>query len=89
MLPEIVTSAPMLAVWALLGYLLGSIPFGMVLTQALFSARGGETPPEKADETAADFKADVKKMMEEAREEIQRRERLRRGGETRQGGGQG
>lgn len=35
MLPEIVTSAPMLAVWAVLGYLLGSIPFGVVLTQAL------------------------------------------------------
>ena len=44
----------------------------LVATQALFSARGGQTPPEKADETAADFKADVAKMLAEAQEEIKR-----------------
>ena len=34
-MPEIVNSMPILALWALVGYLLGSIPFGIVLSRAL------------------------------------------------------
>ena len=34
-MPEIVTSVPTLMFWAAFGYLLGSIPFGVVLTRAL------------------------------------------------------
>jgi glycerol-3-phosphate acyltransferase PlsY len=34
-MPEIVSSAPTLLLWALLGYLLGSIPFGLLLTRAM------------------------------------------------------
>ncbi|WP_353473800.1 glycerol-3-phosphate 1-O-acyltransferase PlsY [Salipiger sp. H15] len=35
MLPEITSSAPVLTLWAVLGYLLGSIPFGLLLTRAM------------------------------------------------------
>lgn len=35
MTPEIVSSVGLLALWALIGYLLGSIPFGMVLTRMM------------------------------------------------------
>lgn len=45
---------------------------GLVVTQALFSARGGEKPPEQADESAPEFRADVEALMREAREEIAR-----------------
>ncbi|MCB1334413.1 MAG: glycerol-3-phosphate 1-O-acyltransferase PlsY [Roseivivax sp.] len=34
-MPEIVSSLSTLGLWAVLGYLLGSIPFGIVLTRAL------------------------------------------------------
>ena len=34
-MPEIVHSVPVLLVWALVGYLFGSIPFGLVITRAL------------------------------------------------------
>ena len=34
-MPEIVTPLAMLGVWALAGYLLGAIPFGVLLTRAL------------------------------------------------------
>lgn len=44
----------------------------LVVTQALFSARGGQNPPEQADESSPEFKAEVKKMMAEAEEEIRR-----------------
>lgn len=44
----------------------------LVVTQALYSARGGETPPEKADESSPEFKADVERMLKEAEEEIRR-----------------
>lgn len=44
----------------------------LVVTQALYSARGGETPPEKADEGSPEFQADVERMMREAEEEIRR-----------------
>jgi His-Xaa-Ser system protein HxsD len=43
---------------------------GLIITQALFSARGGEVPPEQADETTPEFKKDVEKMLAEAREDI-------------------
>lgn len=35
MLPEITSSVPALILWAVLGYLLGSIPFGLLLTRAM------------------------------------------------------
>ncbi|SDH91231.1 glycerol-3-phosphate 1-O-acyltransferase PlsY [Alloyangia pacifica] len=35
MLPEITSSVPVLILWAVLGYLLGSIPFGLLLTRAM------------------------------------------------------
>ena len=35
MFPEITTAPLLLALWAAIGYLLGSIPFGMVLTRAM------------------------------------------------------
>lgn len=35
MLPEITTAPLLLALWAAIGYLLGSIPFGMILTRAM------------------------------------------------------
>ncbi|EEX13139.1 conserved hypothetical protein [Citreicella sp. SE45] len=35
MFPEITTAPVLLALWAAIGYLLGSIPFGMVLTRAM------------------------------------------------------
>lgn len=34
-MPEIVSTLPTLGLWAVIGYLLGSIPFGMVLTRLL------------------------------------------------------
>ena len=34
-MPEITLSLPLLLMWAALGYLLGSIPFGMVITRAM------------------------------------------------------
>ncbi|MBP1806567.1 glycerol-3-phosphate 1-O-acyltransferase PlsY [Rubellimicrobium aerolatum] len=34
-MPEITTPAGLLLLWALLGYLLGSVPFGLLLTRAL------------------------------------------------------
>ena len=34
MLPVIETALPLLLLWGALGYLLGSIPFGMVVTKA-------------------------------------------------------
>lgn len=34
-MPEIVSSAPTLLLWAVLGYLLGSVPFGVLVTRAL------------------------------------------------------
>jgi len=34
-MPEIVHSVPVLLVWALVGYLFGSVPFGLVITRAL------------------------------------------------------
>jgi len=35
MMPEIVSGAPLLLLWACLGYLLGSVPFGLVITRML------------------------------------------------------
>jgi glycerol-3-phosphate acyltransferase PlsY len=35
MFPEITTAPVLLALWAAIGYLLGSIPFGMILTRAM------------------------------------------------------
>ncbi|MHA7869085.1 MAG: glycerol-3-phosphate 1-O-acyltransferase PlsY [Salipiger thiooxidans] len=35
MFPEITTAPLLLALWAAIGYLLGSIPFGMILTRAM------------------------------------------------------
>ena len=35
MLPDIVSPAALLILWAILGYLLGSIPFGMILTKLM------------------------------------------------------
>jgi acyl phosphate:glycerol-3-phosphate acyltransferase len=34
-MPELVSSGAVLGLWALLGYLLGSVPFGVVITRAL------------------------------------------------------
>ena len=34
-MPEIINTLPVLLLWAALGYLLGSIPFGMVITRAM------------------------------------------------------
>ena len=34
-MPELVTSLPLLALWALLGYLLGSVPFGVLISKAM------------------------------------------------------
>lgn len=34
-MPEIVTTLPLLALWALLGYLLGSVPFGVLISRAM------------------------------------------------------
>jgi glycerol-3-phosphate acyltransferase PlsY len=34
-MPEIVSSPAVLAVWAILGYLLGSVPFGVLLSRAM------------------------------------------------------
>ncbi|MGI3168856.1 glycerol-3-phosphate 1-O-acyltransferase PlsY [Pseudooceanicola sp. C21-150M6] len=34
MIPDLITPAPALAIWALAGYLLGSIPFGVLLAHA-------------------------------------------------------
>ena len=34
-MPEIVTSLPLLGLWAVLGYLLGSVPFGVLISQAM------------------------------------------------------
>ena len=34
-MPEIVSTYPVLALWAVIGYLLGSIPFGMVLARLM------------------------------------------------------
>ena len=34
-MPELVSSPAVLALWALIGYLLGSIPFGLLLTRAM------------------------------------------------------
>ena len=34
-MPEIVHSLPVLLIWAVVGYLLGSVPFGLVITRAL------------------------------------------------------
>lgn len=44
----------------------------LVLTQALLAARGGQTPPAKADEKDPAFQADVARMLAEARAEIAR-----------------
>ncbi|WP_417718391.1 glycerol-3-phosphate 1-O-acyltransferase PlsY [Salipiger sp.] len=35
MLPDLVSSTPMIVLWAVIGYLLGSIPFGLLLTRAM------------------------------------------------------
>ncbi|CUH76080.1 G3P acyltransferase [Tritonibacter multivorans] len=35
MFPELTSSVPLLLLWAVIGYLLGSIPFGLVLTRAM------------------------------------------------------
>ncbi len=34
-MPEMVTGVPMLLVWAVIGYLAGSVPFGLIVTRAM------------------------------------------------------
>ena len=34
-MPDLASSAPVLALWALLGYLIGSVPFGVLITRGL------------------------------------------------------
>ena len=46
---------------------------GLIVTQAMFSARGGEAPAQPApEEQTPEFKAEVEKLMREAEGEVRR-----------------